>query len=232
MKRVVLEGARGMTASRLRAAALLGAVLAVAAVGPALAADPSLPPDVVFDATVMVLFVTDDGPVDQAEVELTATRDGVILATATAQTDPAGTATMTGLPRSTAGAPVLLDITASRIDPRVDHGNGCWEAESWSGTAHDVVSDVNVQVQLLPDHSSSPFCPPPPTVPPADPEPTQSPATPTLAQPSSAPQLTLPPTDSASGPATPDTAPFGPGMVLIGGIASVFLLLGVRRATR
>lgn len=211
-----------MKASRVPAAWVLGIALALAAAAPALAADPTLPPDVVLDTSVTISFVVDGVPIDEAEVELTASRDGVILATATAQTDPSGSATITGLPRSTAGAPVLMDIAAHRNDPRVEHDNGCWEAETWYGTATNVVSDVNVQVQLTSGHSSVAFCPPPSSVPPA--AVTEAPGT------SAGPELTLPPTDVASGPVTPGSWPVGPGLLLIGAIGGAFLLLGLRRA--
>jgi len=223
--RVMLESVLRMRVPRLYATVVLGTVLALAALAPAMAADPSPPPDVVFDATVTVLFVADSGPVDHADVKVTASRDGVTLATATAQTDPTGTATMTGLPRATSGAPVLLDITVRREDPPVDLGSGCWSAEFWNGSADDVVSDVHVEVQLQTlQHSTVLACPRPPTSPPAAPT---EPANASLG-----PELTLPPTDIAADQTGAGSRPLGPGIVLIGVLACASLLLGLRRAAR
>ena len=202
----------GWTAA-LRAAAMIATLLAVAAPGTGLAAEPSLPPDLVADAVVTVVFLDEhDVGIEGAAVNLIATRDGVVISHASSQSDASGRTVFDGVPRAIDGAPVLLEATAALDGPTVVV-DGCLNAESWYGAARGVIAVAVVEVVLPAEGALSAQCPPL--------APTDAPAVPVL---------TLPPTDGIGPrPETPET-PVLPVAMLLAALAFGLLVAAARRA--
>jgi len=153
-----------------RAAAAAALVMLAGLAGPTLAVDPGDPTDpvepslegVVFDASITVTFHESPeltgAPIAGASVQVSAARDGAPIADAFGLTDDLGTVTLDELPRAIVGTPVLLYVAADKVETWVD--GPCWGEDSWSGSAVDVESAVDVMLELEAAPGSSEWCQP------------------------------------------------------------------------
>jgi hypothetical protein len=130
---------------------LMAVGLALASVGPVVAADPQP----LVDGTVTVTFAEADGtPVDDATVTLTASPPSDLpevepLYTGTETTDANGTATFSGVPYPAEGGPALV-VTASaqRVETVTDE-NGCTLTTTHQGTTTDVEAAPTVAIDVI-----------------------------------------------------------------------------------
>ena len=156
---------------RVVTALAIGAVLALADVGPVLAVDP--PAGVVFDGTVTVSFVDDSGdggvgPLAGATVTLRAVRtssaDGEVIQDEVIQelkgtTDAQGQLVLTEVarPDGADAPPIQLQVTAS-LERAVEGENGCVTSSSYFGSG-DAPAAAEVTIELLVGANSSKECP-------------------------------------------------------------------------
>lgn len=122
---------------RVRRAASTALLLLVAVAPSVTAADA--PAGVVFDGTVTATWIDiDTGPVDGAEVLLTASQKDVAIHSAAVTTTGDGVAVFTGVPRAESGEPVTLDLVGLKEVRFSDDVTHCSGARTWHAEAHDV----------------------------------------------------------------------------------------------
>jgi hypothetical protein len=165
--------------------------------------------------------------IDRADIHVTAHQDGAVIGEFDGETDAAGIAVLSDLPRETGeGGPVTLDIVAHKATSFTDAESGCVANDTWDAARLGVpVDDIALSVDFTVDEQqsvSSIECPP------DQPAPTGE-----VSGAVGTPGRTLPPTDVASSAPSGGAGTIMVAVGLVGLSAGMLMVLPRRRpATR